>query len=105
MLPQRRERRRDDQHVLLHDERAAGCKCPGARRAGLVPEAEAFGGILVSPGSDRSHQRQYLVGGIGLHAVLLVELMEQDGGMTIDFLPHPHDVAERCMFGRHSPRC
>jgi hypothetical protein len=31
--------------------------------------------------------------------------MEQDGGMTIDFLPHPHDVAERCMFGRHSPRC
>ena len=37
---------------------------------------------------------KYLVGAAGLGALLPVEPVAQDGGMTVDLLAHSHDVAE-----------
>ena len=48
-LPQRRERRRDDELVLLLDELTAGVRWPGTSGASLVADAEAVGRILQDP--------------------------------------------------------
>jgi hypothetical protein len=47
---------------------------------------------------------KYLVGAAGLGALLPVEPVAQDGGMTVDLLAHSHDVAEGPMRDGHSPR-
>src|SRR5436305_4928797 len=60
LLPQRRERGRDDEHVLLLDEHAAGRRRPGAAGASLVANAEAFGRVLVSPDVDPLVERAEL---------------------------------------------
>src|SRR5258707_7651760 len=57
---QRRELGRDDEHVLLADELAAGRRRPGAGFAGLVADAEALGGILVGPDMDPLVERAEL---------------------------------------------
>src|SRR5205823_4848172 len=59
-LMQRGEFRRDDEHVLLPDELAAGCRWPSAGFAGLVADAEALGGVLVGPDMDPLVERPEL---------------------------------------------
>src|SRR5262245_48179863 len=47
-----------------------------------------------------SPQWQYLVGAARFGALLPVELVAPDRGMTVDLLARPHDVAERPVLGR-----
>src|SRR5580704_12728381 len=51
-LVQRRERCRDDEHVLLADELAARRRRPRARLLRLGADPEALGRILVGPNMD-----------------------------------------------------
>src|SRR3954470_20388290 len=52
VLAQRRELGRNDQHVLLLDELAAGVGRPRAGGARLVTDAEPLGSVLVGPDMD-----------------------------------------------------
>src|SRR2546428_12219109 len=51
-LAQRRELGRNDEHVLLLDELAAGVGRPGAAGPRLVAHGKAIGGVLVGPDMD-----------------------------------------------------
>src|SRR5947207_10482347 len=56
-LTQRRELRRDDEHVLLADKLAARVGWPCAGFARLLARRKAVGGILVGPDVDPLVQR------------------------------------------------
>ena len=59
-LAQRRERRRNDEHVLLLDEHAASRRRPGTVLARLLADARSLVGILIRPDVNPLVQRAEL---------------------------------------------
>ena len=82
--------------------------CRTAILVGTRPKLERV--LHADPGStpargDLTSDGKHLVGPSGLRALLPVELVPQDGRMPVHLLPCPHNVAQRCMLGRHPPWC